>query len=107
VDAGAAAVTFSSPPGGGVQLTRVDTQGLPPETFLAETQLPNTRCSAATNAYDVAVRTCLDTLARTQIAYFILQPAQGPPQLLALTLLKGGDRQVFQRMIASIRPSLP
>lgn len=102
-----ATVTFSLAHGATIQLSLIDTGDLSPEHFLGENRLPHTRCSSSTNAYGVTVRTCFDTLAGSYHAYVVLQPSQGTARLLALTMLKRGDRHVFQAMIASVRPQTP
>jgi hypothetical protein len=100
----AAGATFTPAHGAIIQLALIETGDFSPEEFLNEHQLPNTRCSSSKNAHDVAVRTCLDTLSGNRTAYFVLNPPQGAARLLALTVFRRGDLQVFQAMVASLRP---
>jgi hypothetical protein len=100
-------VIFTPAQGASIQLAPVDPGGLPPEDYLNQQQLPNTRCSTTTNAYGLSVRDCLDTLSGSHSAYLILTSAQGPARLVVLTALRRADLQVFQAMIESVRLQTP
>jgi len=101
----ATGVSFISRSGTVIQLTKIDTGGLPPEEFLRDNQLPNTRCSTNANNYGIKVLSCLDTLTGSYSADFVMIHSQEGTQLLSITMLRKGDLQVFDRMVESIRPS--
>lgn len=94
---------FTSPQGFVIQLAAVETGNLTPEEYLAENQLPNTRCSTGVNPHGLATRTCLDTLAGSYTADFAIESPGGAKQLLTMSVAKLGDRRTFDAMAASVR----
>jgi hypothetical protein len=101
------AVEFRGPGGQAIALSRVDTGSLTAEQYLGNADMPNVRCRPGTTAAGLALRTCLDTIARSQIAYITVQPvAGGAPELMALTTgLRTNEPAVFGQMIDSVRPA--
>lgn len=104
VGEGASGVTFTSPSGLVIQLTKIETDGLSPEEFLRENQLPNTRCSTNVNGYDIKVLICFDTISGGYNADFIIILPQGTTKLLSMTMPRKGDVQDFDKMVGSVRP---
>ncbi|MBI3241103.1 MAG: hypothetical protein HYZ49_02270 [Chloroflexi bacterium] len=100
-----AVVTFKSPQGGVIQLALLDTGNLLPEDFARENQLPNTRCETRVTANGLTAQVCFDTLSGSYSASIPIELSDGTKQLLSLALFKGGDRQVFEAMIESVRPA--
>jgi len=105
VEEGSNYVTFTSQSGNEIELAIVNTGALTPQEYLAQHQLPNTRCSSSTNPNGIKLRTCLDTIAFSTTAYFIVPSSQGSSQLLSLTLLNRQDMQVFNDMLDSLKPA--
>lgn len=99
----AAGVTFTSPQSTMVNLARVETGSEQPETFLNESDLPNTRCSSNINAHGLKVRNCFDTIASAYIANIIVKSPSGQDELLTLTTRSRGTPEVFNAMVASVR----
>ena len=98
-------VTFASPRAQSVQLALISSGNLSPEDLLNNNDLPNTRCTSQTNTHGLTASVCFDTIAFSMIAQFIVKPANGPEQLLALsTSRRTGDLQVFAAILASTRP---
>jgi hypothetical protein len=97
--------TFSSPQGASIQLASIDTGGVPPDVYLSENRIMNTRCSPQTNQHGVKVEVCFDTVSFIYNGTFALIPPAGSERLLSLTLSKRGDLDVFNGMIASVRPA--
>jgi len=100
-------VTFKSPEGMVVHLTRIEqgASGEQPGNDMPE-RLPNTRCSTSTNAHGVAALVCLDTISRTYTAGFALQP-RGDDASRRFSLAAGFrvGYPIFSTMLASIRPA--
>lgn len=96
-------VTFASPGGTGIVLARVDTSGASPEDFLSETELPNTRCSSSMNAHGLTAYSCLDTIARSHIAYLFSKPAGRSERLWSLSTGSRGTLDVFNAMIETVQ----
>jgi hypothetical protein len=98
-------VTFKSPEGMVVHLTRIEqaAPGEKPGSDMPE-RLPNTRCSTSTNAYGVAALVCLDTISRTYTAGFALKP-RGDDASRRFSLSAGlrVGYPIFGAMLASIR----
>jgi len=100
----AVGVTLTSPQGAGILLAPVETGGLAPQAYLDETLLPNTRCTSETNAHGVAMRICFDTISLSYTTYMILKPTGGAERLLTLSLQTRTHLQVFNMLMASMRP---
>ena len=100
-----AGVSFTSPAGAAIFLARVDTSGASPEDFLSETLLPNVRCSPSINAHSLIARVCLDTVALARIAYVSVKSAGGAERLLSLSTRSRESPEVFNMMVASVRPA--
>lgn len=98
-------ITFTSQSGNEIELASVNTDSLTPQEYLAQHQLPNTRCSNSTNPNGIDIRTCFDTIAFSTTAYFSPPSSQGSPKLLSLTLLDRQDMQVFNDMLDSLKPA--
>ncbi len=99
----AAGVTFISPQGVMVNLARVETGNVQPETFLNQTDLPNMHCLPSVNAHGLNVRNCFDTIASAYIANIIVKSPGGQEELLTLTTRSRGTPEVFNSMVASVR----
>ncbi len=101
----AAGVTFIAPRGAAIQLAPLAAGGLSPGGLMTNEDLPNTRCRSQTNRHGITARLCFDTLAFSTNAEFIMRASNGPEQLLSLSMARRtGDAQVFDAMLASIRP---
>jgi hypothetical protein len=100
-----ASLVFTSPGGETITLAQIDTNGLAPEAFLSESLLPNQRCASGGNPAGLRTYSCLDTLSRSHVAYLITTGLQGEPRLLALSTARGGAAEVFNAMLASLRPA--
>ena len=91
--------TFRSPEGTLIRLARMESD--PPGEDLAE-PLPNVRCSLSTNAHGIALRVCVDTIARSDSGQFTVTAPDGTARRLVLT----GPHisfAVFSAMVASVR----
>ncbi len=66
--------------------------------------LPNTRCSSLTNTHGVEFRTCLDTISRSYTSEFVLG-SEGSARRLSLSMARRLDLQVFNALVASVRPA--
>jgi hypothetical protein len=97
--------TFTSPQGASIQLASIDTGDVPPDVYQSENRIMNTRCSSQTNLHGVKVEVCFDTVSFIYYGTFVLIPSAGSERLLSLTLSKRGDVDVFNGMIASVRPA--
>ncbi len=101
----AAGVTFITPRGAAIQLAPLGTGSQSPEGLMTNEDLPNTRCRSQTNRHSITERVCFDTLAFSTNAEFIVRASNGREQLLSLSMGRGtGDTQVFDAMLASVRP---
>jgi hypothetical protein len=91
--------TFLSPEGTLIRLARME--GDPPGEDFAE-RLPNVRCSLSTNAHGIALRVCVDTIARSDSAQFTVTARGGTARHFTLT---GPHTRVdvFSAMVASVR----
>lgn len=96
---------FTSPRGAMIGLALIETGDLSPEDFAGEIQMPNTRCSSTTNPYGVTARICFDTISFSYVANLVVKSAAGSTRLLSLAIHGRGDLQVFNAMMASVRPS--
>jgi hypothetical protein len=99
----ATGLAFSSPQKAVINLTRAAASGIPPEDYLAENDLPNTRCTTIKNRYGVAARTCFDTIARTTSANLVITPPQGEVIILVLATEGRSAPQIVDGIIQSIR----
>jgi hypothetical protein len=97
-------ISFTSPEGTLIQLLLVGKGDLSSNGLVYDNDLPDTRCSSATNTHGVTIRLCLDALAESRTANFILKPPDGPARIFSLLTGSRGNVQVFDAMIASIRP---
>jgi len=95
--------SFTSPQGGVIDLMEANTNNEPPESFLNEMDMPNTRCTNSTNPYKLSVRRCLDTIAFNYNAFIILKLPGNRTRLVALTTRAKGINPVFDAMNASAR----
>jgi hypothetical protein len=91
--------TFLSPESTSIRLARVEGD-LPGEDLVDP--LPNVRCSLSTNAHGIAVRVCLDTIARSDNAQFTVTAPGGTARRFTLS---GPHTRVdvFSAMVASLR----
>lgn len=100
-------VTFKSPEGTVVHLTRIEpgASGEQPGNDMPE-RLPNTRCSTSANAHGVTALVCLDTISRTYTAGFALKPrGEDAPRRFSLSAGLRVSYPIFSAMLASIRPA--
>jgi hypothetical protein len=100
VNAQSMSVTFTSQQGAAIALTLVDGGSSPTQGSLDD--MPNTRCSSQTNSHDVTARVCLDTIAFSYTADFVVK-WPGREAMLTLSMGRRGDFGVFNAMIASLR----
>ncbi len=98
-------LTFTSPQGIAIQVGFTETGGLTPEDYVRNNDLPNTRCTSEANDYGLMARICLDTLSRVYTADIPIEWPNGAKELLSLGMFRGGDLQVFQTMVRSVRPA--
>lgn len=97
-------IDFTSPDGIVTQLKLIGKGDLSPNGLIYGNDLPDARCSTATNAHGVTVRACFDELAESRTASFIIQYLEGPARIFSLLTGTRGSVRVFDAMIASIRP---
>ena len=97
-------IDFTSPDGIVTQLKLIGRGDLSPNGLIYDNDLPDTRCSTATNAYGIAVRACFDELAGSRTASFIVQYPEGQASVFSLLTGTRGSVRVFDAMLASIRP---
>ncbi len=97
-------VVFTSPDGLLTQLTLMGKGNLSPEGLIYDDDLPDARCSTDTNAHGITVRICIDRSAESRVASFIMNAPDGEARLFSLLTGNRGSLQVFEGMVASIRP---
>jgi hypothetical protein len=96
-------VTFTSPGGDVIYLDQVQANGLSPQDFLDQNQLPNTHCSSGKNPQGVQYRSCFDTIALSTSAYLVINSTQGSPQFFTLSTFDRGGLDIFNAMLASFQ----
>ncbi len=103
-------VTLTSPQGVAIQLLLVATGESAAageagsDDLASDRRLPNTRCSAATNAHGVEIRTCFDTISRSYTGDFTLG-SEGSARRFSLWMARRLDVRVFKAVLASVRPA--
>ena len=99
----ASGLTINSPQGQAIRVDRVAIPGISPTDFLAENDLPNTRCTSGKNNNGAMYHTCLDTISRTINSNMVINFASGEPAQLTLTEDLRGTSQVFDEVVNSVR----
>jgi hypothetical protein len=104
----ASVATFRSPQGITIRLAEIANASSPAAEAARDDasleRLPNTRCSSLSNAHGVEFRTCLDTISRSYTSEFVLG-SEGSARRLSLSMARRLDMQVFNALIASVRPA--
>jgi hypothetical protein len=88
-------IAFTSPDGIITQLTLIGRGDLSSRGLIYDNDLPDTRCSTDTNAHGVTVRMCLDKLAESRNASFVLKSSDGQANVFSLLTGNRGSLQVF------------